>query len=417
MESSLASTNSPPPFLTKTYEMVDDPTTNSIVSWSPTNASFVVWNQLEFARDLLPRYFKHNNFSSFVRQLNTYGFRKIEPDQWEFANEGFKRGQRHLLNNIHRRKPVHSHSLHGQLNSSAPLSDAEKQELEEEIERLKQEKVVLVNELQKQHTQVQHQMRSLEGRLQALGNRLRGLIAFLKRIVKEPRGLSNLVQHFDLHSTRKRRLPHFDCFDEDANIDDNQIAIFQPDIPSVQALDTEPFETLESSLNSLENFFRGFGQASGGGMFYDSIVSCPSFDLYLSEMNASSEDTDAKLQPSSPCPGEIYTSLDTAERTGHVAIHPTDSRSKVSEIDMNAEPTATRVDSSRDLTTGTASTMLEGVNDVFWEQFFTETPGSDDVQKVQFKRKYSDGKRKKKSKWGNTWLNRKNVDHLAVGKT
>ena len=84
---------------------------------------------------------------------------------------------------------------------------------------------------------------------------------------------------------------------------------------------------------------------------------------------------------------------------------------------MNAEPTATRVDSSRDLTTGTASTMLEGVNDVFWEQFFTETPGSDDVQKVQFKRKYSDGKRQKKSKWENTWLNRKNVDHLAVGKT
>ncbi|KAJ8491868.1 hypothetical protein OPV22_013589 [Ensete ventricosum] len=150
MESSRASTNSPPPFLTKTYETVDDPTTNSIVSWSPTNASFVVWNQLEFAPQ---------------------GFRKIEADQWEFANEAFKRGERHLLNSIHRRKPVHSHSPHSQRNSSAPVSDAGKQELEEAIERLKQEKVALANELQKQQTQVQHQMRSLEGRLQALGNR------------------------------------------------------------------------------------------------------------------------------------------------------------------------------------------------------------------------------------------------------
>lgn len=96
----------PAPFLTKTYQLVDDPSTNEVISWSESGDTFVVWKNADFAKDLLPNYFKHNNFSSFVRQLNTYGFRKIVLDKWEFANENFKRGNKELLSKIKRRKIV-----------------------------------------------------------------------------------------------------------------------------------------------------------------------------------------------------------------------------------------------------------------------------------------------------------------------
>ncbi|WOK96197.1 hypothetical protein Cni_G04904 [Canna indica] len=94
----------PAPFLVKTHQMVEDGDTDDVISWGAKGTSFVVWKPAEFARDLLPIHFKHNNFSSFVRQLNTYGFRKVVPDKWEFANDNFRRGEQKLLCNIRRRK-------------------------------------------------------------------------------------------------------------------------------------------------------------------------------------------------------------------------------------------------------------------------------------------------------------------------
>lgn len=88
----------PPPFLTKAYEMVDDQTTNQLVSWSRDGGSFVVWDPPSFSVHLLPRYFKHNNFSSFVRQLNTYvSFCVLNPFIPISERYGFQLGKKKMF--------------------------------------------------------------------------------------------------------------------------------------------------------------------------------------------------------------------------------------------------------------------------------------------------------------------------------
>jgi len=92
------------PFVTKTYQLVTDPQTNHLVSWSDTQDSFVVWKPVDFASDILPQYFKHNNFCSFIRQLNTYGFHKVDGKQWEFKHDLFRKDSPQRLKEIARRK-------------------------------------------------------------------------------------------------------------------------------------------------------------------------------------------------------------------------------------------------------------------------------------------------------------------------
>ncbi|XP_050243427.1 heat stress transcription factor A-6a isoform X2 [Quercus robur] len=197
-----------PPFLTKTFELVDDPVLDPIISWGSRGESFVVWDPVEFSSVVLPRNFKHSNFSSFVRQLNTYGFRKIDTDRWEFANEAFQRGKRHLLKNIQRRKSHQSQQI-GVYNG--PSTEAGKPGLDNEIERLKKEKSTMMQEvveLQQQHRGTMHHMEAVNERLQSAEQRQQQMISFLTKMLQNPAFLELLRQKKEqrkIDSPRVRR--------------------------------------------------------------------------------------------------------------------------------------------------------------------------------------------------------------------
>ncbi|KAJ8663406.1 hypothetical protein O0I10_000645 [Lichtheimia ornata] len=101
-------------FVHKLYNMVVDNQYQHLIAWNYTGSSFIVCNIMEFSRDVLPKHFKHNNFSSFVRQLNMYGFHKVnksprghrtlaENQIWEFSHAKFLRNRPDLLDDIKRK--------------------------------------------------------------------------------------------------------------------------------------------------------------------------------------------------------------------------------------------------------------------------------------------------------------------------
>lgn len=335
MDGSQGGSSSSPPFLIKTYEMVDDPLTDHIVSWSHTGSSFVVWNPPEFASELLPKYFKHNNFSSFVRQLNTYGFRKIDPDQWEFANDEFLKGQRHLLKNIHRRKPIHSHSTPPQGTSPATLSPSERQEYEDDIQKLKNETTSLRLLLQrhKQENQEHEQKFALlREQVQKIQLRHKKTISFLAQILEKPGFLET--------NSKKRRMLITTYLHDEANADDDG----NPD--SVPLLNK-----LESSLKFWMDLVNDIVKVSGEETYDFGILTQPEKQKQVS---------------------------------GDYDSRNLDSRVKVSGIDVNAAPAAA---TEGDGGAAVVPPVQVGANDVFWEQFLTETPGGGDTQEVQSARR------------------------------
>ncbi|TPX36638.1 hypothetical protein SmJEL517_g01303 [Synchytrium microbalum] len=111
-------------FVQKLYKILEDPTFQSLICWSATGQSFLVIDPTQLARTCLPKVFKHNNFTSFVRQLNLYGFHKTNrqhtriPDEErdrdseprEFFHPKFVRNRPELLVEI-RRKPTNLGSV------------------------------------------------------------------------------------------------------------------------------------------------------------------------------------------------------------------------------------------------------------------------------------------------------------------
>ncbi|KAJ1390898.1 hypothetical protein SESBI_37142 [Sesbania bispinosa] len=205
------------------------------------------------------------------------GFRKVDPDRWEFANEGFLRGKKQLLKTISRRKSVHVNGSPqpSQVHNSPVGAYVEvgKFGLDEEVERLKRDKNVLMQELVRLRQQQQvtdNQLQSVGQRVQAMEQRQQQMMSFLAKAVQSPGFLAQFVQQqneSNRHITggnKKRRL-HRQEEDSSAtnhlhNALDGRVVRYQTSTNESatallhQILQTNNSGTMESSIKSPDAF-------------------------------------------------------------------------------------------------------------------------------------------------------------------
>ena len=93
-------------FLMQLYQILEDKNNEKIIHWGNDGKYFIIENLYDFTEKILPKYYNHNNYASFVRQLNKYNFHKLKitPNENAFQNSLFIKGQKNIISNILKKK-------------------------------------------------------------------------------------------------------------------------------------------------------------------------------------------------------------------------------------------------------------------------------------------------------------------------
>lgn len=275
------------------------------------------------------------------------------------------------------------------------MTESEKQSLTDKIERLQHDKQQLALELQRYENEQRAfdiQTRGLKERFQNTEQRHQNFASLLTQALVK-RGLAmNVVPELEAHA-RKRRGPKIGFLYNGAGSEDSPIG-------SSESLSGENIDGNSASSITLDQV----EQLDASLTFWEEIV----HDFSNSRLQISS---DLELDGSRGC----------AETPGisNVQLN-TDIRSKSPGIDVNSEPATVAADaaalkeqSSKEQANGLA-TVPTGVNDVFWEQFLTENPGSSDAREVQSERKDSESRNESNlGDRGKFWWSSRNVNNLT----
>lgn len=93
-----------PTFPVKLHMILSNPEFQDIIAWLPHGRSWRILQQKAFEERVIPLYFRHGRYSSFARQVNGWGFKRIThgSDYNSYYHELFLRGMAHLCDKMRR---------------------------------------------------------------------------------------------------------------------------------------------------------------------------------------------------------------------------------------------------------------------------------------------------------------------------
>lgn len=122
-------------FISKLIDIVSNSSLENIVKWNENGDIIEIIDEKKFINEILPLYFKHNNFQNFIRQLNMYGFKKVKnynKDVIPYSNPYFRRNCYSLINEINRKNTGSNFFQYEEKEESSQKKDVEYYEKESE---------------------------------------------------------------------------------------------------------------------------------------------------------------------------------------------------------------------------------------------------------------------------------------------